>query len=198
MYFTVLLTGVNIKVFCSPATAEAGSWETTTLLKQVCEEWSFRNHSWARPKRRITELLFALHFVQSSSGLYKPSLRQQNKATFTYPSQQPESAPFKTLVLSWRLCHTKALALSPSVKQLPFYTELTLQRLLGLYRSAKPSHRGCWVKMSCSHLDWKMLFLPKETFIHEEHEWCYILHLTSLTDLLKLVFPGAMDTILYS
>lgn len=116
----------------------------------------------------------------------------------TYPSQQPESAPFRTLVLSWRLCHTKALALFPSVKQLLLYTELTLQQLLGLYGSAKPSHRGCWVKMSCSHLDWKVLFLPKETFIHEEHEWCYILHLTSLTDLLKLVFPGVMDTILYS
>lgn len=34
--------------------------------------------------------------------------------------------------------------------------------------------------------------------IHKEYEWCCILHLTCLTDLLKLVFPGAMDTILYS
>lgn len=37
----------------------------------------------------------------------------------------------------------KALALLPSAKQFPFYTELTSQRLLGLYRSAKTSHSGC-------------------------------------------------------
>lgn len=34
--------------------------------------------------------------------------------------------------------------------------------------------------------------------IHEEYESRCILHLTCLTDLLKLVFPGVMDTILYS
>lgn len=33
--------------------------------------------------------------------------------------------------------------------------------------------------------------------IHEQYEWCCILHLTCLTDLLKLVFPRVMDTILY-
>lgn len=152
----------------------AGSWETTTLLQQLREEQGYGKYSWARPKRRITDwqlvLLLALHFVQSSSGLYKPSLRWQNKEGHlhwddgaTYPSQQPEWAAFKTLVLSWRRCYTKALALFPSVKQFPFYTELTLQWLLGLYRSAKPSHSGCWVKMPCSHLDWKVLLIPKET-----------------------------------
>lgn len=34
--------------------------------------------------------------------------------------------------------------------------------------------------------------------IHEEYEWHCILHLTCLTDLLKLIFPGVMDMILYS
>lgn len=85
---------------------------------------------------------------------------RQNKYSYWSANKQPDesttSLTCQNSGLELKALLYKPLTWFPIAKLLPFCAELTSQRFSALYRTAKLSHGGCWQKMSCCHLDWKV------------------------------------------
>lgn len=180
---------------CSPAAAVSGPWETTTLLQQ-------ENIPGPGPRKRQLpgSWCCSLHCNLSSLYLGSKNLHLDGKirrdiciGMMVPPTQGSSGLGLKALL-------HKSTCIDLFCKAIPFlhWTHLAVTPWSVQKCKAFPQ----WV------LTEKVLLSPRlkgavisqRDIIHEDYEWCciLILHLTCLTDLLKLVFPGVMDTVLYS